>query len=451
MIYAVALFALIAGLTTGFLIALNRGRKAVDAERAAQDVLRTELDAARNRLESTRIELASVQTRLEAERQHAAEELQQRTTELQERAAIELAAAHTLLENERQHAAAELQQRTAEFQQRTTALKTEFSAMAAETLKRESEQLRTEHIHRLDGLLKPLGEHIVSFQKQFLENNASMDKYVQLLATETQRMGRETAELTKALRGDSKRQGDWGEAILERLLEISGLTRGREYFVQEQTTDCEGRPLRPDVIVRFPNERAVVIDSKVSLKDYADYANAESHHAAEECLKRHVISVRKHVKELSVKDYTDKVKDSIGYVLMFIPHEAAYVAAVSADNELITWAYQQRVIVLNPTNLLMALQLAYNLWQSEVRNKRVEEIYNSATKVYDKFVTFSTNFEKIGTATKRLQATYDDALKQLTSGRGNIISQLRKWKDSGMQTKTPLPQFLEEEETEAES
>ncbi len=242
MIYAVALFALIAGLTTGFLFALNRGRKAVDAERAAQDVLRTELDAARNRLESTRIELASVQTRLEAERQHA----------------------------------------------------------------------------------------------------------------------------------------------------------------------------------------------------------------AEECLKRHVISVRKHVKELSVKDYTDKVKDSIGYVLMFIPHEAAYVAAVSTDNELITWAYQQRVIVLNPTNLLMALQLAYNLWQSEVRNKRVEEIYNSAAKVYDKFVTFSTNFEKIGAATKRLQTTYDDALKQLTNGRGNIISQLRKWKDSGLQTKKTLPQFLKEEENQTE-
>ncbi len=360
-----------------------------------------------------------------------------------ETAREELVATKALLEAERQHARREEERRTA-------ALRTEFSAMAADALKKESEHLRTEHLHRLDGLLRPLGEHISAFQKQYLQGNAEMDKYIRLLATETQRMGRETAELTKALRGDSKRQGDWGEAILERLLEISGLVRGREYFVQEQVCDEDGKPLRPDVIVRFPAERAVVIDSKVSLKDYTDYINADNTLAAEESLRRHVASVRKHVKELSVKDYTAKVKDSIGYVLMFIPHEAAYVAAVSADSELITWAYGQRVIVLNPTNLLMALQLAFNLWQSELRNKRVEEIYNSAAKVYDKFVSFAANFEKIGLATQRLQNTYDEALRQLSTGRGNIVGQLQKWKEDGLRTKSPLPPFLTKEEEENE-
>ncbi len=409
----IALVALVLGFALGKIMADGKSKKEMDAMRTEQ--------------EAVRADLASVQNDLAAER-------------------AALAATKAVLESERRFAVQEKERLEQERIERTAALREEFKAMAADAVKRESEQLRKEHVSRLDDLLRPLGENITAFQKQYLEGNASMDKYIRLLVEETKRVSGETEELTRALRGSSKQQGDWGEVVLERLLEISGLTRDREYFVQEQVMGEEGNALRPDVVVRFPGDRAIVIDSKVSLKDYTDYVNADSALAAEESLKRHIASVRKHVRELSAKDYTKSVRDSIGYVLMFVPHEAAYVAAVNHDPELTSWAYSQRIIVLNPTNLLMALQLAYNLWQSEVRNKRVEEIYNSAAKVYEKFVGFAANFEKIGTAAERLQSTYNDALKQLTTGRGNIVGQLRKWKDDGLQTKSALPRFLEEEE-----
>ncbi len=442
----IAFLALAAGFALGKMMADGKNRKKAEAIRAEQETVREEMTATRNALAGANAELAATKAVLEAERQFAAQEKERIEQEKAERA----------LQQEKERAeenhrrAEEERKREKTEAERTAALREEFKAMAADAMKRESEQLRKEHVSRLDDLLRPLGENITAFQKQYIEGNASMDKYIRVLVEETRRVSGETEELTRALRGNSKQQGDWGEVVLERLLEISGLTRDREYFVQEHAVGEEGNALRPDVVVRFPGNRAIIIDSKVSLKDYTDYVNAESALAAEESLKRHIASVRKHEKDLSAKDYTKSVRDSIGYVLMFIPHEAAYVAAVSHDPELTSWAYGRRIIVLNPTNLLMALQLAYNLWQSEVRNKRVEEIYNSAAKVYEKFVGFAANFEKIGAAAERLQSTYNDALKQLTTGRGNIVGQLRKWKDDGLQTKSQLPRILDNSEEAAD-
>ncbi len=449
-----ALVALILGFAIGKIMANGKHKKEMDISRAEAEGMRAETERLRseaeaahcetNRIrseaEAARTELAATKALLASERQFAAQEKERLEQEKAERAQVQ---AEERAEEARRRAEEEAKREKIEAE-RTAALREEFKAMAADAVKRESEQLRKEHVRRLDDLLRPLGENISAFQKQYLEGNASIDKYIKVLVEETKRVSGETEELTRALRGGSKQQGDWGEVVLERLLEISGLVRGREYFVQEQVVGEDGNALRPDVVVRFPGDRAIIIDSKVSLKDYTDYINADSATAAEESLKRHIASVRKHVKELSIKDYTKSVHDSIGYVLMFVPHEAAYVAAVSKDPELTSWAYRQHIIVLNPTNLLMALQLAYNLWQSEVRNKRVEEIYNSAAKVYEKFVGFAANFEKIGLATQRLQATYNDALGQLSTGRGNIIRQLQKWKDKGMQSKSQLPRFLEE-------
>ncbi len=366
-----------------------------------------------------------------------------------EQARAEAAAAVAALESERRHSV-----QAAEKQ--AQALRTEFRAMASDLAEREGRALRTEHLHSLDALLAPLGKDIAHFREQFLKGHADLDRHIRDLVEQTSAVGREAEELTRALRGNTKLQGNWGEAVLSNLLDAAGLTEGRDYTVQQRTKDEEGRDLIPDVIVHLPGGRAVVVDSKVSLNAYTDFVTAqnetteESIIAQREALQAHVASVRRHIKELSAKNYNKAVKGSIGYVLMFIPGEAAYVAAVSAEPSLATEAYSRRVILINPTNLLMALQLAHNLWQSELQSRSVSEIYASAERLYKKFSLFAKNFVQIGASIRQLSATYESAEKQLATGRGNIVSQLEGWKKKGLTPTTDIPQALKEEEDSGE-
>ncbi len=371
-----------------------------------------------------------------------------RSRKAAEQARREAVAATATLEAERRHAA-----EAAEKQ--AQALRTEFRAVAADLARTEGNALRTEHIHSLDALLAPLGKDIASFREQFLKGHADLDRHIRNLVEQTSAVGREAEDLARALRGNTKLQGNWGEAVLGNLLDAAGLTEGRDYTVQVRTKDDEGRHLIPDVVVHLPGGRAVVVDSKVSLNAYTDFVAAqgegsdkENPNAAREALQAHVASVRRHVKELSAKDYGKVVKGHIGYVLMFIPGEAAYVAAVSADPGLTTDAYARRVILINPTNLLMALQLAHNLWQSEMQSRSVGEIYASAERLYKKFSLFAKNFVQIGAGIHQLSTTYEHAEKQLKTGRGNIVSQLEGWKKKGLTPTTDIPEALKDEEEE---
>lgn len=343
--------------------------------------------------------------------------------------------ARTRLNSERKHAEEAMQQQA-------QALRMEFKSMSAEMLRTQGDSLRTQHLHALEALLQPLDKDIQAFRTQFIDKHAALDGYIKSLAEQTTSLGREAEDLAKALRGNTKLQGNWGEAVLTNLLEASGLTEGRDFDVQAHTKDDEGRNLIPDVVVHLPSERNIVIDSKVSLTAFTRYVAAEDAATQELQLKEHVRSVRQHVKELSSKNYDKVVEGSIGYVLMFIPGEGAYVSAVTADPMLTTDAYAQHVIIINPTNLLMALQLAYNLWQSELQSRSVKDIYTSAEKLYKKFSTFAQNFVKLGNGIQQLQRTYDDAQKQLTSGRGNIVSQLEGWKKKGLTPSSDLPPAL---------
>ena len=354
-------------------------------------------------------------------------------------ARLEAAEARARVESERR-AAAEAARAQAE------ALRAEFRAVAAETTRSEGARLRSEHLDRLNDLLTPLGKEIEDFRDRFVSSNAAMDRYVRSLVEQTAAVGREADALARALKSNNKAQGNWGEAVLANLLEVSGLTVGRDFFVQHHTRDAEGRELIPDVVVAFPGERRVVIDSKVSLTAFTDYANATDEAERAAALKRHVASVRAHVKELSAKDYASAVEGAIGYVLMFIPNEAAYIAAVTADARLTADAYRAHVILLNPTNLLMALQLAYNLWQSELQGRSVREIYDAADRLYKKFCGFADNFVRIGRGIDQLNQTYVRAEKQLTSGRGSIVAQLEGWKKKGLTPSAELPPRLRPEE-----
>ena len=351
----------------------------------------------------------------------------------------EAIAAKAQLKAEQQHA-------DEAMRKQAQALRAEFKAMSVEMMRTQGDALREQHVNSLEALLKPLGHDIEAFRTQFVKGHASLDGYIKALVEQTQSLGREADDLAKALKGNTKLQGNWGEAVLANLLSVSGLTEGRDYTLQRHVADGRGSVAIPDVVVHLPQSRNVIIDSKVSLKAFTEYVAADDALEQDRLMKEHLRSVRQHIKELADKNYSKLVKDSIGYVLMFIPGEAAYVAAVTADPTLPTEAYKQHVILINPTNLLMALQLAYNLWQSELQSRSVNEIYTSAEKLYKKFSTFAQNFVKIGNSIDQLHRTYDDAQRQLTTGRGNIISQLEGWRKKGLTPSASLPDELTGEE-----
>lgn len=349
--------------------------------------------------------------------------------------------AQTLLKAEREHNEQNLRKQT-------ETLRNEFRAFSADYVRTQSKDLRTQHINSLEALLKPLGHDIEQFRTQFIEGHASLHHYIKGLIEQTATLGRDAEDLAKALKGNNKLQGNWGEAVLANLLSASGLTEGRDYTLQQRLPNGKGSAAIPDVIVHLPGKRNIVIDSKASLTAYTEYVAAETAEEQAKRLKEHLHSVRQHIKELSEKNYAQTVPDAIGYVLMFIPGEGAYVTAVTADPMLTTDAYAQHIILVNPTNLLMALQLAHNLWQSEMQSRSVGEIYASAEKLYKKFNTFANNFVKIGNTIDQLGHTYEDAYKQLATGRGNIISQLEGWKKKGLTPSCQLPdELLEEEES----
>ena len=322
------------------------------------------------------------------------------------------------------------------------ALKAELQNIMQETARIQSESLRTTNREQLETLLGPLGKELHLFKESLTAGHASLDTHIKHLMDRTLEIGKEAGELARALKADSKKQGNWGEAVLANLLEASGLRKGHDFEVQATETDEQGRRLIPDVVIHFPGQRRVIIDSKVSLTAYTQYATATNENDRRRYLKEHVASVRKHVKELSEKSYDRVVPGAIGYVLMFIPHEAGYLAAVETDPQLSTDAYARHIILLNPANLLATLQLAYNLWQSERQSQSVEEIYQSADRLYTKFVTFARTFEGIGNGIRQLSDAYERAEKQLCTGKGNIVRQLENWRKKGMNTSAQMPERL---------
>lgn len=407
------IIALVAGFAVGALRTRAAAKKDIEQARAETELARKEAERARSDAERARIDAAGAEASLEAERRHNAEALKQQAESAKQQA---------------------------------DALRTEFRAIATELAQREGHTLRQQHINSLEALLKPLGQDIATFREQFIKGNADVGRHIHDLIEQTTTMGREAEDLARALRGNNKVQGNWGEAVLANLLETAGLTEGRDYTVQAHTRDDEGRNLIPDVVVQLPADRALIIDSKVSLTAFVDYNAADNPDEQARLLHEHVASVRRHVNELAKKNYDKVVKNSIGYVLMFIPSEAAYITAVNADPELTTEAYSRRVILLNPTNLLMALQLTYNLWQSELQSRSVSEIYASAERLYKKFANFAKNFTAIGRSIQSLSKTYEDAEKQLTTGRGNIVAQLEGWKKKGLTPAAEIPEALIKDE-----
>ena len=381
--------------------------------------------------------------------------------------ASELQSLKAQMENERLFAEKLRAESDQQWAQKLESLKQEMHRMTIEQQKSAAEQLAAKQSAlqennrlQMDELLKPIKEQFADFKKSVEESKtqnevnkkelqstfeATMKLFQQeqqqavtSLKEQTSKIGSDAANLTKALKGDSKMQGDWGEMVLETILENSGLRKDEEFFIQENTKDENGKNFRPDVIVRFPEGRSVVIDSKVSLTAYTDALAAETDEERERLMKSHALSVRKHIDELAEKDYSKLVDDAIGFVLMFIPNETSYIAAMKQQPDLSRYAYQKKIIIISPSNLLMALQLAYNLWQYDRQNKNVEKIVKTAADLYDKVVGFEDTFTSIGDLLTRLSGTYDKAKKQLYDGTGNVMRRVESLKNLGVTPKKQI-------------
>lgn len=381
--------------------------------------------------------------------------------------ASELQSLKAQMHNERLFAEKLRAESDQQWAQKLESLKQEMHRMTIEQQKAAAEQLAAKQSAlqennrlQMDELLKPIKEQFADFKKSVEESKtqnevnkkelqstfeATMKLFQQeqqqavtSLKEQTSKIGSDAANLTKALKGDSKMQGDWGEMVLETILENSGLRKDEEFFIQENTKDENGKNFRPDVIVRFPEGRSVVIDSKVSLTAYTDALAAETDEERERLMKSHALSVRKHIDELAEKDYSKLVEDAIGFVLMFIPNETSYIAAMKQQPDLSRYAYQKKIIIISPSNLLMALQLAYNLWQYDRQNKNVEKIVKTAADLYDKVVGFEDTFTSIGDLLTRLSGTYDKAKKQLYDGTGNVMRRVESLKNLGVTPKKQI-------------
>ena len=410
-----------------------------------------------------------LQANIEQSNLHHASEVQS----LKQSHASEVQSLKAQMENERQYAAKLRAESDQQWAQKLENLKQEMQRMtieqqrvAAEQLAAKQSALQENNRLQMDELLKPIKEQFADFKKSVEESKtqnevnkkelqntfeATMKLFqqeqqqaVSSLKEQTSKIGSDAANLTKALKGDSKMQGDWGEMVLETILENSGLRKDEEFFIQENTKDENGKNFRPDVIVRFPEGRSVVIDSKVSLTAYTDALAAGSDEERERLMKAHALSVRKHIDELAEKDYSKLVDDAIGFVLMFIPNETSYIAAMKQQPDLSRYAYQKKIIITSPSNLLMALQLAYNLWQYDRQNKNVEKIVKTAADLYDKVATFEDTFLGIGDLITRLSGTFDKARKQLYDGSGNVMRRVESLKGMGV---TPKKQIKSLEES----
>ena len=409
-----------------------------------------------------------LQANIEQSNLHHASEVQS----LKQSHAAEAQSLKAQMENERLYAAKLRAESDQQWAQKLESLKQEMQRMTIEQQKVAAEQLAAKQSAlqennrlQMDELLKPIKEQFADFKKSVEESKtqnevnkkelqntfeATMKLFQQEqqqavlnLKEQTEKIGSDAANLTKALKGDSKMQGDWGEMVLETILENSGLRKDEEFFIQENTKDEEGKNYRPDVIVRFPEGRSVVIDSKVSLTAYSDALAAEDEAEQERLMKAHALSVRKHIDELAAKDYSKLVDDAIGFVLMFIPNETSYIAAMKQQPDLSRYAYQKKIIIISPSNLLMALQLAYNLWQYDRQNKNVEKIVKTAADLYDKVAGFEDTFTGIGDLITRLSGTFDKAKKQLYDGTGNVMRRVESLKGLGVMPKKQIKSLEE--------
>lgn len=326
----------------------------------------------------------------------------------------------------------------------------EFENLANKILDEKSSKFTLQNKENLDQILKPLNEKIKDFEKKVddvyvtdSKERASLVQQIKSLHELNQQMSRDANNLTQALKGETKTQGNWGEFILESLLEKSGLAKDREYFLQENITSQEGRRFQPDVIVKLPDNKNIIIDSKVSLVAYEKFSSAENENDRLNGIKEHILSIRNHIKNLSSKNYQNLYSlESLDFVLMFLPIEPAFSLALQNESGLFQEAYDKNIVIVSPTTLLATLRTIASIWRQENQNKNALEIAKQSGDMLDKFTAFVEDLLAVGKSLISTKDSYDKAMNKLVDGRGNLISRAEKIKELGAKASKTLPKSI---------
>lgn len=332
-------------------------------------------------------------------------------------------------------------------------LNKEFQILANQILEEKTQRFTDTNKMNIEAILRPLNDRLLEFKTKVEETydkeskqRFSLEERIKELVVLNSQISEDANNLTKALKGNNKVQGNWGEMILESILEKSGLKKGEEYYIQETLRDDSGRAiqnvdgnrLQPDVVVVYPGGRKIIIDSKVSLTAYVRYIESDNDDIKIIAEKEHVLSMKQHIDELSQKSYQDYA-ESLDFVMMFIPNEPAYILAMQLDSSLWDYAYRKRILLISPTNLIASLKVVSDLWKREYQSRNAQEIAKRGAILYDKFAGFVDTLQEIGKNIDRSQKSYDKAISQLKDGNGNLIRQAEMLKELGVKAQKELP------------
>lgn len=411
-----------------------------------------DVSKARSKAEAEVARLNEAVLRLE----HAAEkttgemtDLTQRYRDLQDKHGV-LQSDHAALQADTDGKLASSQREVATLKELREEMARKFEELANATLRRTNSEFSAAHTEKLTELLTPFREHVGRFEEELRKvhgdanlERARLGQQIMMLTTQSESIRSEAHNLTRALKGDKQRQGAWGEMILERILEDSGLTRDLHYDVQATHRDDDGVRWRPDVVVKMPRSKCLVIDSKVSLVSYEAAVNAETDEERQKHLRDHVAAVRRHIDLLADKGYHSLVDGSVDYVLMFMPIEGALSEAWRQQGDLASYALAKGIGIMTPTTLMVTLRTVEHIWMVERRESNAEAIADRAGKLYDKVVGFVDNMQKVGTHLDRAASAHQDAIQQLSTGRGNVLGQIDKLKSMGARTGKEIPMEFE--------
>ncbi len=388
----------------------------------------------------------------EAERQRLENQLQKSQTDIdflrneKEQLLVELTQKNSALQFlEQKHA--EQKEEVNKLQEKFTK---EFENLANRILDEKSAKFTLQNKENLVNILNPLQEKIKTFEKRVedthkesIDYHAALRQQIFGLKELNEQITKETLNLTKALKGDSKMQGNWGELILERVLEKSGLQKDREYFVQQSFITDEGNRVLPDVVINLPDGKKMIVDSKVTLTAYERYMNEEDENAKLQHLKEHIVSINRHVDQLSSKNYQDLYQmESPDFVLLFIPIESAFAIALNKDSSLYSKAFEKRIVIVTPTTLLVSLKTIDSMWTNQKQQENAYEIARQAGALYDKFEGFISDLLKVGKKMEEAKTEYGNAMNKLVDGNGNLIGRVEKLKKMGAKATKSLPENI---------
>ncbi|MFT3902721.1 MAG: DNA recombination protein RmuC [Niabella sp.] len=398
-------------------------------------------------------EATSLETHL-INRNEKVEELSQRlaaeleTNKMQQHEVNKLKESIAILTTNNQALTEKLETQKTEIEALQKTAHLQFEKIANKLFEEKSAKFTETNKVNIETILNPLKEEINHFKTKVedtynkeSQQRFSLEQKVKDLIEQTNKVSAEANNLAMALKGNPQKRGSWGEMILERILESSGLTKDREYFIQQSIKDDEGNNLRPDVSVNLPDERVIIIDSKVSLIAYDKFCASEHSNEQKAALAQHLNAMKQHIEQLSAKKYNN-LETSLDFTMMFIPIEPAYLLAIQSDPDLWAYAYSKRILLVSPTNLIACLKLISDLWKREWQSKNAMEIVRKGEALYEKFVGFTKTFEEIGNSIKSSQEKYDKALGQLKDGRGNLINQAIQLKNLGLKSDKKIPKNL---------